>query len=132
MLELLNFFDGTTDTNPNDTGTPWWMWLIFGVIIVGMILMMVIPQRKQKKRNEEMMARLGIGSIVTTIGGIVGEVVQLDDAHIWILTGVGDNKATMQFIRQAIHSIAPAPGTPEAIAAEQAEKEKAEEVDEIK
>ncbi len=130
MLELLNFFEGETTEPANGGG--WWVWVIFGVLLVGMILLMVIPQRKQKKRQEEMMSKLAIGSIVTTIGGIVGEVVQLDDTNIWLLTGVDDNKSTMQFVRQAIHSIAPAPGTPEAEEIARAEKEKENEVDEIK
>ena len=129
MLNLLSFFEGEETANP---GSQWWVWVVGGVLIIVMILMMVIPQRKQKKKNEEMMAKLGIGSIVTTIGGIVGEVVQLDDKHIWLLTGVGDNKTTMQFVRQAIHSILPAPGSPEAVAEEKAEREKADEIDEIK
>lgn len=134
MLNLLSFFEGEGGSSTGGTagGNSWIVWVVGGVLIVAMILMMVIPQRKQKKKNEEMMSKLGIGSIVTTIGGIVGEVVELDDKHIWLLTGVGDNKTTMQFVRQAIHSIAPAPGTPEAIAEEKAEKEKAEEIDEIK
>lgn len=133
LFNLLGFFAEAEDTTetPNAMNS-WVTWVIFGVLIVGVILMMVLPQRKQKKRAEEMMSRLAIGSIVTTIGGIVGEVVELDDAHIWLLTGTGDNKCTMQFVRQAIHSISPAPGSPEAEAAEKAAREKAEEIDEIK
>ena len=109
MLYLLNFFaDAATDGSTAGTdgsGNSWLTWVILGVLVVGMILMMVIPQRKQKKRAEEMMSKLNVGSIVTTIGGIVGEVVQLDDKHIWISTGVDGNKTTMQFLRQAIHSV---------------------------
>lgn len=127
MLELLNFFEGEGGGLPG-----WVMWVILGVLFVGFILMMILPQRRQKKRAEEMMSRLAVGSIVTTIGGIVGEVVQLDDTHIWLLTGTSDNKTTMQFVRQAIHSIAPAPGSAEAQALEEAAKKKADEVDEIK
>lgn len=127
MLNFLNF----ADAEPSG-GSPWWIFVIFGVLIVGMILLMVIPQRRQKKRQQEMMATLAVGSVVTTIGGIVGEVVKLDDVHIWLSTGDDENKTVMQFVRQAIHSIAPAPGTPEAEALEKAEKEKENEVDEIK
>ncbi len=136
MLELLNFF--AEEGAAADSGTSsnwfsqWGIYVVFGVLLVGMILLMVLPQRKQKKRQQEMMSKLGIGSIVTTIGGIVGEVVQLDETHIWLLTGVDDNKTTMQFIRQAIYSIAPAPGSPEAEQQAKEEKAKEDEVDEIK
>ena len=133
MFGLLNFFEDVTE---GTTELTFWdkygTWIILAVLIVGMVLMMVIPQRKQKKRAEEMMSRLAIGSIVTTIGGIVGEVVELDYKHIWLLTGTGDNKTTMQFVRQAIHSIAPAPGSPEAVAEQKAAKEKEDEIDEVK
>ena len=132
MLELLNFFEPADSGNTDSSG--WITWVILGVLLVGMVLLMIIPQRKQKKRAQEMMSKLAIGSIVTTIGGIVGEVIEMDDKHIWLLTGTGDNKATMQFVRQAIHSIAPAPGTPEFEAEQKAaeEKQKSDEVDEIK
>ena len=129
MLELLNFFEGEEASS----GLPGYvMWIILGVLFVGFILLMFIPQRRQKKRAEEMMSKLAVGSIVTTIGGIVGEVVELDDTHIWLITGTAENKTTMQFVRQAIHSIAPAPGSPEAEAAAEAARAKADEVDEIK
>ena len=130
MLELLNFFaDG--DATPSNSNS-WITWVILGVLIVGMVLLMIIPQRRQKKRAEEMMSKLAIGSIVTTIGGIVGEVIDMDEKHIWLLTGIGENKTTMQFVRQAIHSIAPAPGTPEFEAEQKAAEQKADEVDEVK
>ena len=133
MLYLLNFFaDAATDgstAGPDGSGNSWLTWVILGVLVVGMILMMVIPQRKQKKRAEEMMSKLNVGSIVTTIGGIVGEVVQLDDKHIWISTGVDGNKTTMQFLRQAIHSVS----TESAVQAEvKAEAKEDNEEDEIK
>lgn len=131
MWNLLNFFEGEGTAAEQPTNN-WITWVILGVLLVGMILLMIIPQRRQKKKAEEMMARLSIGAVVTTIGGIVGEVIELDDTHIWLLTGTAENKTTMQFVRQAIHSIAPAPGTPEFEAEQKAAEAKADEVDEIK
>ena len=133
MLELLNFFfDEPSSGAPEGTGMEWLTYVILGVLLVGMILLMVIPQRRQKKRVEEMMATLAIGSIVTTIGGIVGEVVEMDDKHVWLSTGLEENKTIMQFVRQAIHSIAPAPGTPEYTAEQKAAEQQSNDVDEIK
>ena len=133
MLELLNFFfDEPSSGAPAGTGMEWLTYVILGVLLVGMILLMVIPQRRQKKRVEEMMATLAIGSIVTTIGGIVGEVVEMDDKHVWLSTGLEENKTIMQFVRQAIHSIAPAPGTPGYAAEQKASQQQSDDVDEIK
>lgn len=106
MLNLLNLFTSTSGEASGDgSGSSWVTLIVFGVLIVGMVLMMIIPQRKQKKRAEEMMAKLAIGSVITSIGGIVGTVVALDDKFIWIETGVDGAKGTMQLLRQAIHSI---------------------------
>ncbi len=127
MIALLNFFEETANNNMG-----WITWVILGVLVVGMVLMMIIPQKKRKKQEEEMMAKLTVGSVITTIGGIVGEVVELDDKHVCIVTGVGENKSTMKFVRQAIHSVGPVAGSAEAIAAEKTEKSTEEEVDEIK
>ena len=145
MLELLNFFteEGAAGGDNAGAGTQspsiwdslasnWWMILIIGLIIVGFVVYTILTQRKQKKRTEEMMSKLVVGNIVTTIGGVVGEIVQIDDKHIWIATGTEDNRTTMQFLRQAVHSVAPAPGSPEAVAEAKVEQEKADEVDEIK
>ena len=126
LLKLLGFFEET-----EKKGGDWSFFIIMGVMLVVMIVMMVIPQRKQKKRAEEMMNRLAVGSTITTIGGIVGEVVQMDEKHIWIATGTEDSKTIMQFVRQAIHAVEPAPGTLEA-AQQAAAASNEDEVDEIR
>ena len=127
MLNLLSFFE-PAEEGGNTNG--WITWVILGVLVVAMILMMIIPQRRQKKRTEEMMSRLTVGAVVTTIGGIVGEVVAMDEQHIWLLTGVGENKSTIQFVRQAIHAVAAASSDTEFAPKQQ--EAKADEEDEIK
>lgn len=103
MLNLLNFFEETTNETPQSGG--WTTWVIMGVLLVAVILMMVIPGRKQKKQAEEMRANLKVGATVTTIGGIVGEIIQMDDQYIYIVTGTEEKPNTMKFVRQAIHSV---------------------------
>ena len=131
MLEILNFFEPAETGAEGGGGFPAWLtYVLLGVLIVGFIAYIVLSNRRQKKRAEEMMSHLTVGSTVTTIGGIVGEVVEMDDTHIWISTGTANNKTTMQFVRQAIHSVAPASGSSEAVA--QAQKVNDDESDEIK
>ncbi len=127
MLNLFMFFDDAETTT-----TDWSTWIILGVMLVAVVVMMIVPQRKNKKRAEEMMAKLEVGCTITTIGGIVGELIEMTDTHIWISTGIEGNKQTMQFVRQAIHSIGPVPGSAEAKELEAAEKAADEEIDEIK
>jgi preprotein translocase subunit YajC len=129
MLNLYTLLFADTAADPAAAENGWVMWVLLGVVFVAMIAMMIIPQRKQKKKAAEMMEKLGIGSTITTIGGIVGKVIELDSQNVWIETGVEGNTTTMKFIRQAIYSIAPAEGSAEAKALEKAAKD---EVDEIK
>ena len=47
------------------------------------------------------------GSIVTTIGGIVGTIVSVDEINetFVVETGEGDNKTTMKFLKKAVYKI---------------------------
>ena len=116
LWNLFNFFtDATTDTSTDGDQTGGWgMYIIFGVMIVLCIVMMIIPQRKAKKAQEEMNKKLGVGVTIMTIGGIIGEIVQMDAEHIWLATGLGEDKIVMQFSQRAIHSIVNAPSAPTA------------------
>ena len=116
LWNLFNFFaDASTGTGTGDQTQQsggWGIYIIFGVMIVLMIVMMIVPQRKAKKQQEEMNKKLGVGVTIMTIGGIIGEIVQMDNEHIWLATGLGEDKIVMQFTQKAIHSIVNAPSTP--------------------
>ncbi len=115
MNYLFNFFEETPEQ-----GNGWVTWLVMGAMILLLILMTVIPQRKQKKKTEEMLSKLNVGTQLITIGGIVGVVVQLDEQYVWIETGTNEQKQVLQFLRQAIHSTVSVPGSPEAVAQQEA------------
>ena len=116
LWNLFNFF--TDAATGADTGSDspqqggWEIYVIFGVMIVLMIVMMIVPQRKAKKQQEEMNKKLGVGVTIMTIGGIIGEIVQMDSENVWLKTGLGEEMVTMQFTTKAIHSIVTAPTTP--------------------
>ena len=125
LWNLLNFFEETTT---DKQGGGWGIYVIFGVMIVLMIVMMIVPQRKAKKQQEDMNKKLGVGVTIRTIGGIIGEIVQMDNENVWLKTGLGEETVTMQFTTKAIHSIVTAPTTP----AEPTTEPTDEVVDEIK
>ena len=133
LWNLFNFFADAstgagTGTGTEQQGGGWGIYIIFGVMIVLMIVMMIIPQRKAKKQQEEMNKKLGVGVTIMTIGGIIGEIIQMDNEHIWLATGLGEDKIVMQFTQKAIHSIVNAPSTPAEPTGDQTD----EVVDEIK
>ena len=129
MLFLLNFFEEVT-TQPEADPTffqKYGMWIIMGVLIVGMLAFSVINNKKAKKRAEDKFSQLAVGVQVTTIGGIVGTIVKMDDQFLWIETGVEPNTMTMQVLRQAIHSI----GTPQNTGAQTASAQPAAAEDDV-
>lgn len=135
LWNLFNFFadastgTGTgTGTGTDQQGGGWGIYIVFGVMIVLMIVMMIVPQRKAKKQQEEMNKKLGVGVTIMTIGGIIGEIIQMDNEHVWLATGLGEDKIVMQFTQKAIHSIVNAPSTPAEPTGDQTD----EVVDEIK
>lgn len=127
LWNLFNFFEDA-GTGTEQQGGGWGIYIVFGVMIVLMIVMMIVPQRKAKKQQEEMNKKLGVGVTIMTIGGIIGEIIQMDNEHIWLATGLGEDKIVMQFTQKAIHSIVNAPSTPAEPTGDQTD----EVVDEIK
>ncbi|MBO5772850.1 MAG: preprotein translocase subunit YajC [Clostridia bacterium] len=102
LLNLISFFEETPQDNSG-----WITWIVLGVMLVGLILLTVIPQKKQKKKTEEMMSKIGVGSEIITIGGIVGKIVELDDLYVTIKTGEFGQESTIKLLRQGIHSLVP-------------------------
>ena len=55
------------------------MILVFVVVIVIMYFLMIRPEKKKQKKVEEMRSALKVGDNITTIGGIVGDIVSVKD-----------------------------------------------------
>lgn len=75
------------------------MALVFGL----MYLMLIRPQKKKEKKMREMLNSLQVGWGVTTIGGVIGKIVNIKDNEITIETGV--EKTKILFTRDAIKDI---------------------------
>ena len=80
-----------------------------------MILMLVLmfaifyfliirPENKKKKKTEEMRNSLSIGDEITTIGGIVGKIVQITEETITFETG--EDRVRLQTKKWAISTTA--------------------------
>lgn len=61
---------------------------------------MIRPENKKKKKVEEMRNSLSVGDKITTIGGIVGEIVSVSSDKITIETG--EDRVRVQFAKWAI------------------------------
>lgn len=49
--------------------------------------LMIRPENKRKKAAEEMRSKMAVGDNITTIGGLVGKVVHVDDKYVVFETG---------------------------------------------
>jgi len=61
--------------------------IMFAVVIGAMYLFMIRPEQKRKKKAAEMRNNLTVGDEITTIGGMVGKIVQIKDEFITFETG---------------------------------------------
>lgn len=62
------------------------------IMLLGMLVVfyffMIRPENKRKKEAEELRNNISVGDRITTIGGIVGTVVNVKDEKIVIETGL--------------------------------------------
>ena len=77
--------------------------LIFPVLLVIMYFFMIRPQRKQEKEAEAMRNSLSVGDEITTIGGIIGRVINVKD-DTFVLETTRD-RTRIRFERSAIKRI---------------------------
>ena len=61
------------------------------------------PNKKRKKQEEELRNSITLGDEVTTIGGIVGKVVNIKDDNVTVETSI--DKTLMEFKNWAIRDI---------------------------
>ena len=70
------------------------------LMIALMYFLMIRPENKRKKQAEEMRNSLKKGDQITTIGGIVGKIVQVTDENIIIETS--DDRVRMELTKWAV------------------------------
>lgn len=108
IFNLLSSAGASGDTTPtNDKG--WILWVIIGIVLVGMLVMNFFSNKKRREQMEaekEKRNAIRPGFKVMTIGGIVGTVVAVDDdANTFVLqTGTDEVPNYIKFDKVAIYS----------------------------
>ena len=101
---LLDEAAATTATQEQGGFMQTWGTLIMLVVMIAVFWFFIIrPQKKQDKQISEMRDNLKVGDEITTIGGIIGEVVSIKDETAVIETS-GD-RTKMRILRTAIKSV---------------------------
>lgn len=98
------------------------------IMIVAMVaimyFLMIRPEQKRKKAATEMRNSLKKGDQITTIGGIIGRIVMVNDNTIVIETS--EDRVRMEFTKWAVSSV----GVQASDVPEAPKKEKKEESEE--
>ncbi len=109
---MLNFLTAA----PN-AGTDMMSTIIMMVVMVAVFYFMLIrPENKRKKEAEEMRSSLKLNDEITTIGGVIGKIVDIKGDNIVIETGA--DRVRIEFAKWAVSTN----DTAAARAAEEAKK----------
>ncbi|MBR5515794.1 MAG: preprotein translocase subunit YajC [Clostridia bacterium] len=65
--------------------------------------LLIRPQKKQEKETKAMRDGLEVGDEITTIGGIIGEVISIKDETVMIETG--KDRTKIRILRSAVSRV---------------------------
>ena len=74
-----------------------------GAKLVFMYFFMIRPENKKKANMTEMRDSLSVGDSITTIGGIMGKVVHVDDEKVTFETS--EDRVRIQVVKSAISTV---------------------------
>jgi preprotein translocase subunit YajC len=83
--------------------------LLFPILLfVAIYLLLIRPQSRRRKEQQRLVASIAVGDLVVTIGGIHGEVDDLDDATVDLVLArdeQGDPDVVVRFDRASVARI---------------------------
>lgn len=77
--------------------------IIMIVLLVGVFFLMYRSNKKQEKETADMRNSLEVGDEITTIGGIIGEIVRIKEETVTIETG--KDRTKIRILRSAVRSV---------------------------
>ncbi len=95
MLSLL-FATATTDSAAQQPGGGYTFLIMLVALFAVMYFMVIRPENKKKKEQEALRNSLHKGDKITTIGGIMGKIVDIKDDKIVIETGEDQVRMELQ------------------------------------
>ncbi len=94
---MLNFL---TDSTANSGGGMMTTIIMLVIMIAIFYFMMIRPENKRKKEAEQMRSELKVGDKITTIGGIVGKIVDIKEDKFVIETSA--DQVRIEFAKWAL------------------------------
>lgn len=103
MLFLLDTAASGSAQGTPAAGGEWMTWIILIAFVAIFYFLMIRPQRKKDKEDAAMRDALEVGDEITTIGGVIGEVVSIKEDTVTIETSKYGTK--IRFLKNAIRSV---------------------------
>ena len=100
MNAILPLFDGETTTKGAGQGI---ISIIMIVLLVAVFYFMYRSNKKQEREAAKMRDGLEVGDEITTIGGIVGEIVSVKEETIVVETTKAGTR--IRFLKSAVRSV---------------------------
>jgi preprotein translocase subunit YajC len=101
---LFAFFDAATGgEGATQQGNPLSLILMIVAMIAIFYFLMYRPQKKQEKEAAKMRNELMVGDEITTIGGIIGEIVSIKENTVMIETG--KDRTKIRILTTAIRNV---------------------------
>jgi preprotein translocase subunit YajC len=91
-----------TSGSTNTAGSTASMLVMMVVMIVAFYFLLIRPERKRKKKLDEMRKSMSVGDKITTIGGMVGKIVEVKDDLITFETG--EDRVRIQITKWGVSS----------------------------
>ena len=65
--------------NQQSSGGGYFIYLLMALFFVALYFLMIRPQQKRRRETEQMQRAMGPGDEVVTVGGLYGEIVEIND-----------------------------------------------------
>lgn len=80
-----------------------YMVVIFAIMFGFMYIFLILPDKKRRKKYSEMLEGLKVNDMVTSKGGIMGRVVNIQDDYIVLESG--PDRARIKMLKTGIFTI---------------------------
>ena len=99
----MNLLLSTLAAAPQTGGFAATFLIMIVAIFAIMYFFMIRPQRKQEKEANLMRSNLHVGDEITTIGGVIGQIVSIKEETITIETS--KDRTKIRFLKSAVRSV---------------------------
>lgn len=84
--------------------------VVFLLLIMGaMWFILIRPQQQRTKQHAALVAKLEVGAVVVTVGGLVGRIVELHEDTVVLESA---DSSRVEFVRDAVGRVLEAAGEP--------------------